>query len=72
MPKTMPENTEGVKKALIMAFKCYGMPKVIHSDNGSPFGARFNISGLSQLSVRLISRDINIHFSRPDKPRDSR
>ena len=34
LAEAMPENTEGVKKALIRAFKCYGMPKVIHSDNG--------------------------------------
>lgn len=71
LTEAMPENTESVKKALIRAFKCYGMPKVIHSDNGSPFGARSNILGLSQLSAWLISQGINIHFSRPGKPQDN-
>lgn len=69
--EAMPENTDCVKEALIRAFKQYGMPKVIQSDNGSPLGARSNIPGLSQLSAWLISRGVNIRFSRPGKPQDN-
>lgn len=69
--EAMPHNTETVKKALIKAFKKYGMPRVIQSDNGPPFGARSNILGLSQLSAWLISIGIHIHLSRPGKPQDN-
>ncbi|MDD3965755.1 MAG: integrase core domain-containing protein [Candidatus Neomarinimicrobiota bacterium] len=71
MAEAMPENTQCVKEALIRAFKQYGMPKVIQSDNGSPFGARSNILGLSQLSAWLISMGVHIHLSRPGKPQDN-
>ncbi|MCK4813781.1 MAG: DDE-type integrase/transposase/recombinase [Candidatus Marinimicrobia bacterium] len=71
LAEAMAENTESVKRALIKAFKQYGMPKVIQSDNGAPFAARSNIMGLSQLSAWLISLGIHIHLSRPGKPQDN-
>jgi putative transposase len=71
LAEAMPQNTENVKQALIKAFKYYGMPKVIQSDNGAPFAARSNIMGLSQLSAWLISIGIQIHLSRPGKPQDN-
>ena len=71
LTEAMPQTTEHVKKALIKAFRCYGLPRVIQSDNGSPFGARSNVLGLSKLSAWLISLGINIHFTRPGKPQDN-
>lgn len=71
LTEAMPQTTEHVKGALIKAFRCYGLPKVIQSDNGSPFGARSNILGLTKLSAWLISIGIHIHFSRPGKPQDN-
>jgi len=61
-------STESVKQVFVCLFKEYGLPKVIHSDNGTPFAARSNVRGISQLSAWLISLGIHIHHSRPGTP----
>lgn len=63
--------TESVKKEFVELFKRYGLPKVIQSDNGSPFASRSNVRGISQLSAWLISLGIHINLSRPGKPQDN-
>jgi len=63
--------TESVKRVFIKLFKEYGLPKVIHSDNGTPFAASSNVLGISQLSAWLISLGIHIHHSRPGHPQDN-
>ncbi len=42
--------TETVKKRFAMAFKEYGLPKALRTDNGPPFSSR-GLAGLSRLSV---------------------
>lgn len=64
-------STDSVQKAFIRLFKTYGMPLVIHSDNGAPFAAKSNVLGLSRLSAWLITLGINIHHSRPGQPQDN-
>lgn len=68
------ENTKtvSVKKEFVELFKRYGLPKVIQSDNGSPFASRSNVQGISQLSAWLISLGIHINLSRPGHPQDNR
>lgn len=44
-------STEGVKKAFQQAFKRYGLPLYIRSDNGAPFACTRAVCGLSSLSV---------------------
>ena len=63
--------TESVKKEFVELFKRYGLPKVIQSDNGSPFSSRSNVQGISQLSAWLISLGIHINLSRPGHPPDN-
>jgi putative transposase len=46
-------NTAHVQAVLETAFREYGLPKAIRSDNGPPFGST-GLGGLSQLSVWLI------------------
>ncbi len=64
-------STESVKQVFVKLFREYGLPKVVHSDNGAPFAARSNVRGISQLSAWLISLGIHIHHSRPGHPQDN-
>jgi putative transposase len=63
--------TESVKAALTQAFKQYGLPAAIKSDNGTPFAAKANILGMSKLTAWLISLGITITRSRPGCPQDN-
>ena len=50
--KSLPDtSTLSVKNVFIKLFKEHGLPKVVQSDNGSPFAARSNVRGISQLSA---------------------
>jgi transposase InsO family protein len=60
--------TEHVKEAFKRIFKIYGLPKVIRSDNGSPFASGRGLRGLTGLSVWWISLGINLHRIEPGKP----
>jgi transposase InsO family protein len=53
------------------AFREYGLPNVIHTDNGVPFCAPGSILGLSTLSVWLLKLGISLERSRPGKPQDN-
>jgi transposase InsO family protein len=50
-------NLEQVKAVYVAAFREYGMPWVIRTDNGAPFASRA-IAGLSRLSVWLMKLGI--------------
>lgn len=68
----LPDTTaESVKQVFIKLFREYGLPKVIHSDNGPPFASRSNVLGLSQLSAWLLSLGVSIDYSRPGHPQDN-
>jgi transposase InsO family protein len=53
------------------AFREYGLPDVIRTDNGVPFSAPGSILGLSTLSVWLLKLGISLERSRPGKPQDN-
>lgn len=59
-----------VRRCFLELFKKYGMPKVIKSDNGTPFGGRGPL-GLSKLSVWWMRLGIKVEFSRPGHPEDN-
>jgi transposase InsO family protein len=52
------------------AFREYGMPHVIHTDNGAPFASRAP-GGLSRLSMRWVRLGIVAERSRPSSPQDN-
>lgn len=52
------------------AFREYGMPEVIHTDNGAPFASRAP-GGLSRLSMRWVRLGIVAQRSRPASPQDN-
>lgn len=62
------ENTQNVKKILTKVFKQYGMPKYIHTDNGSPFASIQSPSGYGNLSYWLLDHGVQPLFSDPGRP----
>jgi transposase InsO family protein len=52
------------------AFREYGLPEVIHTDNGAPFASRAP-GGLSRLSLRWIRLGIVAERSRVSSPQDN-
>jgi transposase InsO family protein len=61
------EQTETVKQQLIIAFRRYGLPERLITDNGAPWGDGPG-SPFTPLGVWLIEQDIRISHSRPYHP----
>ena len=59
------------RKAFEDAFREYGLPDIIRTDNGVPFCAPGSILGLSRLSVWFLKLGIALERSRPGKPQDN-
>lgn len=69
--EALPQATvKWTKRSFRKAFKQYGLPEIIHVDNGTPFGS-MGPGGLSKLSVWLIGLGIEVEFSRPGCPQDN-
>jgi transposase InsO family protein len=60
----------GAKATFERAFREYGLPEVIRTDNGTPFRSRA-VAGLSQLAVWWIQLGIQLEWSRPSHPQDN-
>lgn len=58
------------RTSFVSAFREYGLPSVIHSDNGTPFASTAP-GGLSRLSVWWVHLDITPERSRPSTPSDN-
>ena len=52
-------------------FRTYGLPRVIRSDNGSPFASTRSLAGLSHLSVRWIKLGIEPERIQPGRPQQN-
>jgi transposase InsO family protein len=61
------ERTETVRQQLIIAFRRYGLPEMMITDNGSPWGDGAD-SPFTPLGVWLIEHGIRISHSRPYHP----
>ncbi len=68
--KIVAPNTEGVRPSFERAFREYGLPRAIRSDNGSPFGSR-GAGGLTKLSAWWLKLGIEPHFIRPASPQEN-
>lgn len=63
--------TETVKAEFLRLFQLHGLPKVIKSDNGSPFAVSRSPLGLSTLSASWVALGIELEHSRPGHPQDN-
>jgi transposase InsO family protein len=63
-------DTVHVEALFDAAFREYGLPEVIHTDNGAPFASRAP-GGLSRLSMRWVRLGIVAERSRPSSPQDN-
>jgi transposase InsO family protein len=61
---------EGVRPCFERAFREYGLPAAIRSDNGSPFGSR-GAGGLTKLSAWWLKLGIVPHFIHPASPQEN-
>ncbi len=60
-----------VQAEFFRLFQLYGLPKVIKSDNGSPFASWAAPLGLSKLSASWVALGIELEHSRPAHPQDN-
>jgi transposase InsO family protein len=63
-------DTDHVWPVLDAAFREFGLPNYLRSDNGSPFASR-GAGGLSRLSVRLIKAGVTPERIAPGKPQQN-
>ena len=63
--------SETVRAVFERLFTTYGLPKVIKSDNGTPFACRNSLQGLTALSVWWVALGIGLDRSRPGCPGDN-
>ena len=62
------ENLKSAKEEFKNVFRKYGIPKQMHTDNGSPFGSVRAIQHFTQLSYWFIELGISPVFSDPTHP----
>jgi len=67
MNRHAPTHVEALFDA---AFREYGLPQVIHTDNGAPCASCAS-AGLSRLSMRWVKLGITPERSRPASPQDN-
>lgn len=63
-------HTEGVRPIWIAAFREYGLPAAIRTDNGAPF-ASHGLGGLSRLAVWWIKLGITSERIKPGRPQQN-
>lgn len=63
-------DTDHVWPVLDAAFREFGLPLYLRSDNGSPFASR-GVGGLSRLSVKLIKAGVTPERIAPGKPQQN-
>nr|WP_052304012.1 integrase core domain-containing protein [Cellulophaga algicola] len=65
------ENLKSAKAEFKRVFRIYGIPKQIHTYNGSPFGSVRAIQRFTQLSYWFIELGISPVFSEPASPQNN-
>lgn len=65
------ENLKSAKAEFKRVFRIYGIPRQLHTDNGSPFGSVRAIQRFTQLSYWFIELGIAPVFSDPGQPQQN-
>jgi hypothetical protein len=65
-----PPTIDGVRPIFAAAFRTYGLPASIRSDNGAPFGSR-GAGGLTRLSAWWLKLGIEPRFIHPAAPQEN-
>lgn len=65
------ENLKSAKAEFKRVFRIYGIPRQLHTDNGSPFGSVRAIQRFTQLSYWFIELGITPVFSDPGQPQQN-
>jgi transposase InsO family protein len=60
--------TQVVQSELERAFRCYGLPARINTDNGAPWGSPSAPGQITELAVWMIRLGIHVSYSRPYHP----
>jgi transposase InsO family protein len=60
-----------IKQVFVQLFEQYGLPEILHTDNGSPFACTCAPLGLTRLSAWWISLGIDLARNRPAHPQDN-
>lgn len=60
-----------IKQVFVQLFAQYGLPEILHTDNGSPFACTRAPLGLTRLSAWWISLGIDLARNRPAHPQDN-
>lgn len=66
--KALYRNSKNTKAEFTKLFRTYGIPKQMHTDNGSPFGSVRAIQRFTQLSYWFIELGIVPIISNPRHP----
>jgi transposase InsO family protein len=59
---------DSVRRQLDRAFRDYGLPDAIRSDNGAPFASSVSLGGLSRLAIWWLKLGIRVERIRPGHP----
>lgn len=62
---------DGVRPVVDRAFRTYGLPAAIRSDNGSPFASATAAAGLTRLAVHWIKLGIRLERIDPGQPQQN-
>jgi transposase InsO family protein len=65
------ENLKSAKAEFKRVFRIYGIPRQLHTDNGSPFGSVRAIQRFTQLSYWFVELGITPVFSDPGQPQQN-
>jgi transposase InsO family protein len=68
--RIVPPTIDGAVPTFTAAFRAYGLPLAIRSDNGTPFGSR-GAGGLTRLSAWWLKLGVEPHFIRPASPQEN-
>jgi len=68
--RIVPPTQEGVRPRFLHAFRQFGLPLAIRTDNGSPF-ASHGAGGLSRLSVEWLKLGIKLERIAPGQPQQN-